>query len=319
MSLLVRAAGQAGLVSVRQCDEDGLGKDRRYRLVASGRALAPTQGVVDLAPVMRANGMLRDAGSDHRRRRAACLALLAHGPAAIAVGQTALVLLGVQGLPPEIPPEVAMPAGSPRVRRAGVVVRNFGGPFPTVRRGAFQVVSPAWALAQAVCELDRDHAVAVLDSAVQRGLIRADEVGAVAVLARGRRGVARRHGWWELVDGRSQSPLETWARLRCRDAGVPPDALQVPIRDARGRIVARGDLGWRLRFGRWLVAEIDGVAPHSQPDAVYADRERQNEMLGTGSVDLVRFTARDVGSRDLVPGVVKARLAADAVHRRRAI
>ena len=243
MSVLVLAAGQAGLVSGRQCDDEGFGKDRRHRLVASGRATTPTQGVLDLAPMLRSVGMLRDAGPDHRRRRAACLALLAHGPRAIAVGQTALVMLGVQGLPVNIRPEVAFPSGSPRAARDGIVVRNFRGPIPTVGRGAFRVASPVWALSQATCELDRNHAIAALDSAIQRGVLRPDELAEVAELTRGRRGAARLHGWWALVDGRSQSPLETWARLRCLDAGVPPDELQVPIRDARGRVIARGDLG----------------------------------------------------------------------------
>jgi hypothetical protein len=311
-SLLVLAAEQAGLVSGRQCDLEGFGKDRRYRLVASGRALAPAQGVVDLEPTLRLSGMQRDVGPDHDRRRAAFLALLAHGQAAVAVGQSALALLGVQGLPRLIPSEVAMPAGSPRVRRGGIVVRNFRGPIPTVRRGDFRVASPAWALAQAVCELDRDHAIAVLDSAIQRGLIRPDELPVIAGLARGRRGAGRLHSFWELVDGRSQSPLETWVRLQCHDAGVPPDDLQVPIRDARGRLVARGDLGWRLRHGRWLVAEIDGAGPHSEPRALYGDRERQNEIQLTRRVDLLRFTARDAERRERVPTLVKAHLALDA-------
>ena len=255
---------------------------------------------------------------DHRRRRAACLALLAHGPEAVAVGQSALAMLGVQGLPGEIRPEVAMPGGSPRATRDGIVVRCYAGPIPTVRRGEFWVAAPEWALAQAVLELDRDHAVAVLDSALHRGVIRPDGLGVVAGLTRGRRGAGRLRAWWGLVDGRSQSPLETWARLQCVDAGVPPDELQVPIRDARGRVVARGDLGWRLTRGRWLVVEIDGAGPHTEPEALFVDRERQNDILGTGRADLLRFTGRDVDRRDRIPAVVKAHIAVDAVRSTRA-
>ena len=318
MPLLVLASRQAGLVSSRQCDEEGFGKYRRRRLVASARALAPARGVVDLTPVLEPLGMAGDRGPDLRRRRAACLALLAHGPAAVAVGQCALALLGVQGLPRDLRPEVSMPGGTPRSARDGIVVRCYDGPIPTVTRGEFRVAAPTWALAQAVRELDRERAVAVLDSALQRGLIRRADLDEVERLVRGRPGAARRHGWWKLVDGRSQSPLESWARLRCVDAGVPPDDLQVPIRDAAGRVVARGDLGWRLRRGRWLIAEIDGVGPHRNPDALFVDRQRQNDVVATGRADMLRFTAREVEGRDLIPAAVKAHLALDAVRSARA-
>lgn len=317
-SLLVLASRQAGLVSARQCDEEGFGTDRRHRLVTAGHAARPARGVLDLTPLLAPMGMADHDDPDHRRRRAACLALLAHGPAAVAVGQCALAMLGVQGLPVEIRPEVAMPGGSPRATRDGIVVRCYAGPIPTVRRGELRVAAPEWALAHAVLELDRDHAIAVLDSALNRGVIRPDGLARVAGLTRGRRGAGRRRAWWGLVDGRSQSPLETWARLRCLDAGVPPDELQVPIRDVRGRIVARGDLGWRLKRGRWLVVEIDGAGPHTEPEALFVDRERQNDILATGRADVLRFTGRDVDRRDRIPAVVKAHLALDAVRSTRA-
>lgn len=315
MPLLVLACGQAGLVSSAQCDESGLGRYRRHRLVAAGRASRPTRGVLDLTPILETVGLAPAGGPDHRRRRAALLALLAHGPEAIAAGQSALALLGVHGLPREIRSEAAMPGGTPRSTRDGIVVRCYRGAIPTITVGTFRVAAPVWALAQAVRELERDDAVCVLDSAVQRGLVGPRDLDEVARLARGRPGASRVRGWWPLVDGRSQSPLETRARLQCLDAGVPPDELQVPIRDAAGRVVARGDLGWRLRRGRWLIAEIDGAGPHAEPEALFADRERQNAVLGTGRVDMLRFTAREVASRGLIPAAVAARLAHDAARR----
>jgi hypothetical protein len=252
-------------------------------------------------------------GPDHRRRRAACLALLAYGPNAIAVGQCALVMLGVQGLPREVRPEVAVQGGSSRAGRDGIVVRRFAGAIPTVRRGAFAVATPVWALAHAVRELDRDHAVAVLDSALGLGLILERELDDIARLMHRRRGARRAGTWLALADGRSQSPLETKARMQCRDAGVPPDELQVPIRDARGRIVARGDLGWRLRRGRWLVAEIDGAGPHSEPSALYIDRSRQNAIAATGRAILLRFTAADVAAKRVAVAIT-AHLALEALR-----
>ncbi len=301
-------------MSSSQCDAAGLDKHRRHRITTAGRALLLTRGVLDLSGVLNERDMAPPDGPDLRRRRAALLALLAHGPSAVAVGQCALALLGVQGLPMNIRPEVWLPPGSPRVARAGIVVRCYRRPFPTFTVGEFQVAAPRWALAQAVPELGRDAAVAVLDSSVQRGLVGHGELGEVARLCRFRTGAPSVRAWLGLVDGRSQSPLETRARLECVDAGVPPDELQVPIRDAARRIVARGDLGWKLRRGRWLVVEIDGAGPHSDPRALYVDRERQNAVVATGTVDMLRFTAREVARRDLIPTAVAAHLADDALR-----
>ncbi|QGQ20407.1 hypothetical protein GC089_15950 [Cellulomonas sp. JZ18] len=166
------------------------------------------------------------------------------------------------------------------------------GESPWQRAGA-HLVAPTVALAQAVCELPRDHAVAVLDSALHRRLVREDELAAVRAAVRGRRGAARTAAWWDLADGRAQSPLETWARLQCRDAGVPPHDLQVAVRDGAGDVVAHGDLGWHLRDGRLLVVEVDGAGPHGTPAAVFEDRRRQNRIATTGAL-LLRFTAPDV-------------------------
>lgn len=313
-SLLAIATRQSGLVSASQCDEAGLDRYRRHRMVAAGRAALITRGVLDLTVALREEGMAPREGPEARRRRAALLALLAHGPAAVAVGPCALALLGVQGLPVDIRPEVWLPPGSPRRVRAGIVVRSYRGAFPTFTVGAFRVAAPRWALAQALPGLGRDAAIAALDSAVQRGLVGQGELDDIASLCRHRTGAARVRGWLELVDGRAQSPLETRARLQCVDAGVPPDDLQVPIRDAARRVIARGDLGWKLKQGRWLVVEIDGAGPHSAPRALFGDRERQNAIVATGRIDMLRFTARDVGRRNLIPAAVAAQLAADALR-----
>ncbi len=304
--LIRTARRQEGLLAAQQCDAAGVGADRRASLRRAGLLLPVAWGVHDAGPSCRSAG---DDGSypgpsahpdDHRRRRTAWHALLAAGPRAVATGPCALALLGVHGLPARIRPEVAMADGTHRTPQ-GVRVRCVMPRSVHRVRGAL-VVDPVTALAQAVCELDRDHAVSVLDSAVQRSLVGPDQVGEVRDLARGRRGSRRAAGWWDLVDGRAESPLETRARLQCRDAGVAPDDLQVPVRGADGSVVARGDLGWWLGDGRLLVAEIDGAGPHSTPQALYRDRSRQNAVVATGAL-LLRFTATDIRTRRVAPTV----------------
>jgi hypothetical protein len=110
---------------------------------------------------------------------------------------------------------------------------------------------------------------------------------------------------WEAADERAESPLESFVRWECLVAGIPPDALQLPLVDRGGRVLARGDLAWQREDGRWLVVELDGADVHSTPVAVFADRRRQNLLTGSGAVDLLRFTGRDLGR---IAPVVRAAL-----------
>jgi hypothetical protein len=334
--LLDTASRQEGLLSTAQCERAGLTRDRRAALRRAGELVPVVRGVHDAAvavagrhgldvfaaPAQRSrrgpeggDALAAPRDPDHLRRRAAWMALLALDPArAVAVGCCALALHGVQGLPATIRPEAALPsAGGRRPRGGGPAARSVTRCFRTgdvvVVAGARAVV-PELALAQAVCELGREHAVAVLDSALQRGLVPAGDLSGVRAWARGRRGAARLAEWWHLVDGRAQSPLETRARLQCVDAGIPPHDVQVPVRDRAGRVVARGDLGWVQRDGRLLVAEVDGAGPHSTPAALYEDRRRQNAIAAADAV-LVRFTAEDIRARHVVPSTIRRHLGTD--------
>lgn len=104
-----------------------------------------------------------------------------------------------------------------------------------------------------------------------------------------------------LVDGRSESPLETDARLQCKDAGIPPDDLQREFYDGRGRFLARADLVWHLGNGRWLVVEIDGNEYHASNDQLSYDALRQNQLLRDGRLILLRFRSRHLHE---YPGIV---------------
>ncbi|MGB2556757.1 type IV toxin-antitoxin system AbiEi family antitoxin domain-containing protein [Cellulosimicrobium cellulans] len=294
-ALLDLAERQAGLVSAAQCDAYGVNANRRSRLVDQGRWRRPTRGVLEPAP-----GTLPPSGPrahDRRRRRAAWLALLAYGPEAIAVGPCALVLLGVQGVGLDVVPQVTLPGARGALSRDGIRLRQFDDGLTVVRVEGRAVASPAWALAQAVPEMGRRRAVAAMDSAGHLGLLDADGLARAHDLARGRRGVARTHAWWAESDARAESPLETFARLECVDAGLGPDDLQVDVVDD-GRFLGRGDLGWRLPRGRWLIAEMDGRDVHSTPETLLRDRTRQNALVTHGGVELLRFTGRDLA----VPG-----------------
>ncbi|MBT0993631.1 hypothetical protein KIN34_04940 [Cellulomonas sp. DKR-3] len=289
-SLLALAAQQVGLVSGRQCDEHGVGRDSRTRLVASGRWRRVTSGVLDVRPPGAPT-----LSPDDRRLRAALAGLLALGPAAIAVGTSALVLHGVHGLPVHLQPEAAVPGGVHRRSRDGIRLRQYASVQPQVVAG-HRSASLVDALVEALPELPRRHGLAVMDDVLHRGALASDAVPEIERRMRGRRGVARVRTWWGHIDGRAESPFESFARLECLDDGLVPDELQLEMVLGDGRGLVRGDMAWRLPGGRWLLVELDGDEFHSGPAAVLADRDRQNRIALSGRADLLRFAYPDLGT-----------------------
>ena len=161
------AAQQESLVCTRQCLDAGVSPNVLTRLVRSGSWSRITAGVYDLDPTP-----LHARPPDRRRRRAAWAALLAFGPEAVAVGPCALALLGVAGLPSRVVPQATLPGARGLESRDGIRLRMFDDGMTVVRVGDRYVAAPEWALAQAVPELDRPHALRGGGEVVERGEIR---------------------------------------------------------------------------------------------------------------------------------------------------
>lgn len=246
---------------------------------------------------------------DQERWRTVWLALCAF-PRAVALGEIALMLHGARGLPRRLTAEVALPGGIAARPRAGVTVRQ------TVVRGRTAwiqgraVVGPDLALAQAMRTLSRDSWVKCADSLVNQKVVGASELAEVTRLAR-RTGPAAKPRWVRLVDGRSESPLETDARLQCRDHGIPPDDLQRRFYDGRGRFLARADLAWHLGHDRWLIVEIDGNAYHASDSQLSDDALRQNELVRDGRLILLRFRGRHIYEAPGITGDISSILRAE--------
>lgn len=339
-TLLAIAEAQEGLLSSQQCERHGVGRSRRAGWLRSGRWQVVTRGVVDTIPVpprrrtvadvprhalpafvrtdvgfavhrsARATTAVqrerspRDLLFDHLRRRAAWVALLAYGPESIAVGRCALALLGVEGLPPVIRPEAAMPRASKRLSRPDVVLRQFDDGLTTVawgdrRTGSRLVASPERAIAQAVPELPLDNGLAVLDSVLRLELLTRAGAARAHDHARGRRGVALRHELWEQADPRAESWLESAGRWQCIEEGVDPDVLQLPVECPDGR-VRFGDMAWSLGDRGWLVAELDGYEWHEGVErSERRDRDRDNALAQVPGIRVLHFDARHVHDRSV--------------------
>ncbi|MDQ0372917.1 hypothetical protein [Cellulomonas humilata] len=176
--------------------------------------------------------------------------------------------------------------------------------------GGHGIVSLTSALVQALPELPVANAVAVLDDCLHRGLQSPSGLEEIRRRLRSRRGSAgMEERVLSRVDPRAESPLETFARLQCADAGIPPDDLQVEIRAVNGAFLGRGDLGWRRDGGGWLIAEIDGREFHDRPDALHRDRQRQNAMVTWGAAQMLRFTSADIAA-GTIPAAVRSTLTA---------
>jgi hypothetical protein len=281
--LMSLARLQGGLVSSEQCDAAGVGPSRRRNLVAGGSWRRVTRGVFDTGDV---RGGLHPYDVD--RLRSAWTALLTNRRA-IAVGACALVLHGVKGLPRRIVPEATFPGATARKARDGIVFRQSDAGGETVEIQGRRVVDVKQALAQALPTLTRDQAIACLDSALNQGLIRTEDLSEVRRRLRNRKGSLRAIAWLPLANGRAESPPESDARLRCHDAGIAPDDLQREFFDARGRFLGRADLVWYLGDDRWLIVEIDSQEFHGAERQVRHDATRQNGMVGEGQNIVLRF------------------------------
>lgn len=298
--LAIIAEVQAGLITTAQCRELGVSLTRVARQLDSGAWRRVTRGVYDTDPTP-----ITSRHPDRRRRRAAFAAKLALGPDSVVVGACALALHGVWGLPKKLEPQAALPGGRRAYSRDGIHARMFDGGMTVTEVDGIAVATVDWALVQAVPEMDRFHAVGAIDNILNRGLITLDELDEIHDRARGRRGIATRHSYFGEADARAESPSESRARLDCVDNGVPPDALQVPVRDLSG-VARRGDLGWTFKDGRILIAEIDSDEHHDVA-ALAADTERHNDIAAVSAV-VLHFRKDAVYRPGAVSGKVRATL-----------
>ncbi|TCB91303.1 hypothetical protein E0H26_26025 [Micromonospora zingiberis] len=293
------AAGRGGVVSTAQALAAGYTRDQIRHFVRSGR----------WARVARGRFVLTGEADVRRLRRARIRAAVESlGPAAVAVLDTAAELHGMAGLRATSRIHVSVPVDQPRPQRRNdpdlVVHQLTIGPRDVCVVAGIPATTAIRTAADVILRVDRYPAVCLLDSALNRQLFTDADIAAIPALIAGRRGAVAARTWLAEADGRAQSPLETRSRLRCVDGGVPPDALQLEVRDDDGYLLGVGDLGWRA--GR-LIAEADGRAPHRTPQALYEDRVRQNRLVNAGW-RVLRFTWLDTLRPDYIPETVRQAL-----------
>lgn len=291
---------QDGVVTTRQLMAVGFRDTDIRRLVRRGRLLRLRRGAYLAHPE-------RETAREWKvHARAASLSV----PDVVVAGATAARLWGLDGVPDGAVEVVVPPARTLR-SRSDLRPHSWALEEGDVELlDGMAVTTPARTLADVVLGVGRPTALAVLDSALRRGLVRPGELPKIGARVAGRPGSAHVADLWALADGRAESVLESRVRLRCLDGGLVPDELQVEIRDDDGMVLARADMGFRARSrpGRgWLLVEADGAGVHSGPEAVHVDRVRGNRITARGC-DTVRFTWRDTIDPLAIPRSVRAAL-----------
>ena len=273
-----RRSGQIGVVRglindgcpFRRDQAAALGINRKQLTAAAqgGRLRRPFLGVyVDAAM------------PDSRKQRLDCLRLVlpSHGVVCL---RSAAWVWKVNAFGPDeqdlLVPEYVVEHHRGRMRQSAVRVREATfGPEDVIEIDGIRVTTerrPAMDLAR---RLRRPMALAALDAFTHRGLVTVEQLRADLDGVYRFPGVKQARELIALTEPLTESPGESWLRLRVIDAGFPRPEPQISICDRGGREVSRIDLGYRERR---LGLEYDGLVYHDDPEARRHDEMRRARL-----------------------------------------
>jgi hypothetical protein len=202
-------------------------------------------------------------------------------PAAVISRRTAAWLHGFEAYAPSARDEwhqveCVVPAGLSRVRRRGVSGwEETLLPEDVTSLGGIRITTATRTAVDLARYTPRFMGLATLDDFCHRGLT--DQVRLLACAERFAGGrniaVARELILW--AEPLTESPGESWLRLRILDAGFPRPDAQVRIVDAAGRLVYRLDLGY---CDRRLGLEYDGQEFHDAVADLAHDAARRERL-----------------------------------------
>ncbi|MFY9334991.1 MAG: hypothetical protein WAO90_03195 [Mycobacterium sp.] len=171
-----------------------------------------------------------------------------------------------------------------------VIHRRDGAPLTTV--SGRLATTAGWTAVEVARALPRPRALATLDAALRSGHCDPRTLSRAAVGQSGRRGIVKVRDLLPRADGRSESPMESEARLVMIDGGLPEPVLQHEVVDVGGRL-------WRLDFA-WpeamVAAEYDSNQWHTGEEALRHDREKQAALQDLGWI-VVPIVLNDVRRR----------------------
>jgi predicted transcriptional regulator of viral defense system len=292
-----KAASQHGVVALRQLLDEGVSASAARSRVASGKLHRVHRGVYAVGhPLLTREGRWM-------------AAVLACGPQGVLSYRSAASLWGLRANGRSVI-DVTVPSRNGRARE-GIDVHRSG----TLDGSDIDAVDgiPTTSVARTLLDvaevIDRRGIERALDRAEALRLLDVRAIDEVLARAGGRRGAAAlRAVVSEIRLGTTltRSELEERFLSICRDAGLPPDAVNAWIPDPGGG-GAEADFVWRRQR---LIVEVDGRAEHGTWRAFEHDRRRDQRLMLLGW-RVVRFTWQQVLFE---PGHVAATLEALLAH-----
>jgi len=185
-------------------------------------------------------------------------------------------------------------------------------PEHVVVDGSIARTNPARTVLDTAREHGLEDAVVMGDFALRNGLTDDSQLMSCARACAGWPGIRRARAAIDLLDPRSESPLESGSRVRLSFTRVPPPDLQPRIYDLSGRFLGRLDFYWD-EFG--VAGEADGrskyVIDPSDPEkseAFWLEKERQ-QLLEEGGVFFVRWGRSDLSNMPRLVDRIEAQFA----------
>lgn len=232
--------------------------------------------------------------ADHQLYARAATLVMPSG--AVLGGRSAATWLGAAFASPVEPVLVLVPRDSAWRGPRGVTVHRTNVDPTDVRTvdHDVRITAPkrtAWELAT----LERvPTAVAALDGMVRAGHLTEDDLRALLGSSSGRWRASRVAKVIPLVDGRSESPPESWVRVACARARLPAPVPQFDVH-AGGEFLGRVDLAWPEAR---LIVEYEG-AYHFDDLQIRRDDRRYQALVAAGW-RVIRLSAADLRDMDAV-------------------
>jgi hypothetical protein len=233
----------------------------------------------------------------HLRAQAVCLVM---PDSAVICRRTAAWLYGIDAYGPDerdqpMTVECVVLARLARVRRKGV--RGWEetlAPEDITTSHGVRVTTPTRTALDLARYAPRFIGLAAVDAFCHGGLATPEALMACAQRFPGGRNIAIARQLIEWAEPLTESPGESWLRLRLLDAGFPRPQAQIRILDDQGRLVYRLDLGYPdLKLG----LEYDGQEFHDSPEAQKHDTRRRRRLDRQFGWDTYAFGRGDVLGR----------------------
>jgi hypothetical protein len=280
----------AGVATAAELAAAGMSRGQLRRLVQRGAWLRLAHGVFAPAGLVAAEA--GDAAGKHAVRVAAALALT--GPGAVASHHSAALIygMGVFGLPAAEPVTLTRAPGgtSRRASRPGVHLHIAA--LPTEHVVTWRGL-PVTSVPRTVVDVARASpfraGVVVADSALRARQVSRAELDLCITHCAGWPGIRGARRVAAFADARSESVLESIARVVFHDHGLPPPDLQAWVGD-EDNIIGRADFLWRAYR---TVGEADGAVKYADPARAMAQLDRDARLRAAG-FEVVHFTWQQI-------------------------